>query len=229
MTAATAPPTVAPSIPVPTRTTVADFLHQLGDVPADRVRMNPAPGLATLDDLVRVNEEKTGLTCEWVENTLVEKPMGAHESWLALIIAGEFYAYLKANDIGMMYGEAAVLEILPGIGRAPDVAVVLWESLPDKKPRPREDKVPAVVPDLAVEVLSASNSPREMARKRDEYFRAGVKRVWEIDPASHSANDFTGPNALTPIPADGTLDGDPILPGFTLSLRELFDRAERRS
>jgi Uma2 family endonuclease len=155
--------------------------------------------------------------------------MGQLESWIGMIVGGELYAYLKNNDIGMLYGEAAVLEILPDIGRAPDVSFIAWASLPGGKPPPRSDKVPAVVPDLAIEVLSASNTPGEMARKRDEYFRAGVKLVWEIDPTSRSANVFTGPNAVTPVPTDGTLDGNPILPGFTLSLRDLFDRAERRA
>ena len=51
----------------------------------------------------------------------------------------------------------------------------------------------------------------------------------EIDPESGSANVFTSPTQMTPIPADGTLDGGTILPGFTLSLRELFARAERNS
>jgi Uma2 family endonuclease len=67
-----------------------------------------------------------------------------------------------------------------------------------------------------------------MARNRDEYFRAGVKVVWEIDPESRSANVFTGPNTMTPVSADGILDGGELLPGFSLSLREVFDRAERR-
>lgn len=229
MSTATAPLPVRPAAPIFTRSTLADVLRQLGDIPADRVRADPKPGLATLDDLIRVNEEKLGPVCEWVDNTLVEKAMGAHESWLAAIISAKVLIYLDTNDIGMVYGESAVLKILPGIGRAPDVAFIAWESLPGGKPPAREDKVPAVVPDLAIEVLSGSNTPGEMARKRDEYFRVGVKRVWEIDPASRSANVFTGPDALTPVPADGTLDGEHILPGFTLSLRELFDRAERRA
>lgn len=228
MTTATAPPAVTPSIRVYMRSTIADLLHQLGDIPAGRVRMDPQPGLATLDDLIRVNEEKLGPLCEWIDNTLVERATGAYESWLAVIIAGKLLRYLEVNDRGMIYGANGVTEILPGIGRAPDVAFVAWESLPGGKPPPREDKVPSVVPDLAIEVLSASNRPAEMARKRDEYFRAGVKRVWEIDPESRSANVFTGPDALTPVPADGTLDGETILPGFTLSLRDLFARADRR-
>jgi hypothetical protein len=69
-------------------TTVADLLQHLGDVSPRRVRMDPTPGSATFDDLVRVNDQHTGMICEWVEKTLVEKAMGFNESWLAFIIMG---------------------------------------------------------------------------------------------------------------------------------------------
>jgi Uma2 family endonuclease len=220
------------SFPPPSReystATFADLIHRLGDIPPDRIRMDPLPGTATFDDLVQVNEQRLGAICEWVENTLVEKPMGMHESWLAFIIMGRLDAYLQIHDVGMCTAPDGTMKILPGIGRAPDVSFFSWKSLPGGKPPPRSDKVPAVVPDLVVEVLSPSNSPREMARKRDEYFRAGVKLVWEIDPKTQTATVYTGPNSATPVPSDGTLDGGEILPGFTLSLREVFDRAERR-
>jgi hypothetical protein len=55
-----------------------------------------------------------------------------------------------------------------------------------------------------------------------------VKLVWEIDPETRSATVYTGPTAATPVPADGVLDGGSVLPGFQLSLRMVFDRAERR-
>ena len=220
------PPTSTPPTPPPD--TVADLLRRLGDISPDRVRMDPPPGRATFEDLVRVNEEHLGQVCEWVENTLVEKAMGFNESWLAFIIMGHFDAYLRANDVGMCTAPDGVMKILPRIGRAPDVSFISWKSLPGGKPPPRSEKVPALVPELVVEVLSASNTPREMARKRDEYFRAGVKLVWEIDPESRSAIVYTGPNNSTSVLPDGTLDGGEILPGFALSLREVFDRAERR-
>ncbi|MBY0457742.1 MAG: Uma2 family endonuclease, partial [Gemmataceae bacterium] len=196
MTTATAPnpPAVTPSVQTRGYSTVADLLRQLGDIPADRVRMEPTPGLATLADLIQTNERRLGPTCEWIDNTLVEKPTGLHESWLTVIIIGEICSYLDKHDVGMCSAPDGVVKILPGIGRAPDVAVFLWDSLPDGKPPAREDKVPAIVPDLVIEVLSASNTPAEMARKRDEYFRAGVKQVWEIEPESRSANVFTGPD-----------------------------------
>jgi Uma2 family endonuclease len=209
-------------------TTIADLLQRLGNIPPERVRMDPTPGNATFDDLVQVNEQHNGPICEWVENTLVEKAMGFNESWLAFIIMGQFDAYLLTHDLGMCTAPDGVMKILPEIGRAPDVSFISWKSLPGGKPPPRSEKVPAVVPELVVEVLSESNTPREMARKRDEYFRAGVKLVWEINPESRSANVFTGPNNIAPVPANGNLSGGDILPGFILSLQQVFDRAERR-
>jgi Uma2 family endonuclease len=208
--------------------TIADLLQRLGNIPPERVRMDPSPGNATFYDLVLVNEQRNGPVCEWVENTLVEKAMGFNESWLAFIIMGQFDAYLLAHDLGMCTAPDGVMKILPDIGRAPDVSFISWKSLPGGKPPSRSEKVPAVVPELVVEVLSESNTPREMGRKREEYFRAGVKRVWEIDPESRSANAYTGPNDVIPVPANGNLSCEEILPGFALSLQLIFDRAERR-
>jgi Uma2 family endonuclease len=219
---------IQPTLPrVYSVNTIADLLQCLGNIPPERVRMDPTPGSATFTDLVQVNEQHNGPICEWVENTLVEKAMGFNESWLAFIIMGQFDAYLLTHDLGMCTAPDGVMKILPDIGRAPDVSFISWKSLPGGKPPPRSEKVPALVPELVVEVLSESNTPREMARKRDEYFRAGVKLIWEIDPATRSANVYTGPNNVTPVPANGNLSGGDILPGFALSLQTVFDRAER--
>jgi Uma2 family endonuclease len=224
------PTSVPPLAPQPrSAETVADLLHRLGDVPASRVRIDPPPGTATIEDLVQVNGERRGPTCEWIEGTLVEKAVGQFESWVTFIIIGEFYEYMKRHDPGMFLGPDGVMRILPNIGRAPDVAFLSWASLPGGKPPPRTDKVPEVVPDLAVEVLSASNTKREMERKRREYFQAGVKLVWEIDPQTRAANVYTAVDQMTPVPVGGTLDGGTVLPGFQLSLKAVFDRAERQS
>ena len=147
MTTATELPPPAMPTPNPRPDTVADLLHRLGDVPPDRIRMDPPPGQATFEDLVRVNELRDGQVCEWVENTLVEKAMGFNESWLAVIIIGRFDAYLQAHDIGMLTAPDGVMKILPGIGRAPDVSFLSWKSLPGGKPPPvRGTRCPALCP-----------------------------------------------------------------------------------
>ncbi len=88
-------------------------------------------------------------------------------------------------------------------------------------------KVPEVVPDLVVEVLSESNRPAEMARKRSDYFTAGVKQIWEIDPATETAKMYTAADVFEAIEKGGVLRAESILPDFQLSLSEVFARAAR--
>lgn len=58
--------------------------------------------------------------------------------------------------------------------------------------------------------------------KRGEYFKAGTRLVWEIDPQSRTATIYTSPDDATTLNIDQSLSGDSLLPGFSLSLRALF-------
>jgi len=84
-----------------------------------------------------------------------------------------------------------------------------------------------VAPTLSVEVLSESNTLREMEMKRHDLFDAGTRLIWEIDPETRSAEVFTSAEESTHIGEDGTLDGGDVLPGFRLSLKELFAKVDR--
>ena len=61
--------------------TVADLLEGAGDIPLDRIRMQPPPGTATEEDVIAIHSREKRL-CELVDGTLVEKPMGFDESRL---------------------------------------------------------------------------------------------------------------------------------------------------
>jgi Uma2 family endonuclease len=85
-----------------------------------------------------------------------------------------------------------------------------------------------LAPDLAVEVLSAGNTPGEMARKRQEYFAAGVRLVWLVDPEARPVEVFTAPEQPTILHEEHTLEGGAVLPGLALPLRELFAELDRQ-
>src|SRR5438128_763212 len=59
----------------PPAANVADLLARLGDIPARRVRLRPAPGKATEKDLIRIHGREDRLY-ELVDGALVEKVMG---------------------------------------------------------------------------------------------------------------------------------------------------------
>jgi Uma2 family endonuclease len=210
--------------PFPKDATVADLLKQLGDIPPRRVRMNPAPGTATERDLLAVLDH-TNRPCELVDRTLVEKPMGYEEGHLALWLGGLMAVHAEEHDLGIAAGADASVRLMPGLVRIPDVSFVGWERLPNRK-CPKKP-IPDLVPHLAVEVLSAGNTPEEMERKLKEYFLAGVEAVWMVDSDERIVDIYTAPDAYTRLTEADTLDGGNLLPGFRLPLQRLFARVEK--
>jgi Uma2 family endonuclease len=133
--------------------------------------------------------------------------------------------FVHQNDLGVALGPDATLRIVPKQVRLPDVCFISWQRFPEQSLT--NVPIPALIPDLAIEVLSKSNTKREMDRKLREYFEAGVRLVWYVDPKKRDAQVFTSVDQAAHIPADGFLDGGNVLPGFQLSLAELFAEAER--
>ena len=210
--------------PPSTVDTLADFVRRLGDVPLERIRFHPLPGTATERDVIDVHAREKRL-CELVDGTLVEKGMGYRESALALAIAAALREFVIPRNLGVVSGESGMMRLFAGLVRIPDVAYASWDRFADRR-IPREP-VPALVPDLAVEVLSESNTPREMQRKRGEYFRAGVSLVWIVDPDARTVVVYAAPEQPQTLTEADILDGGHVLPGFALSLREIFAELDR--
>jgi len=209
------------SVATPTVTidTLADLLKQLGGIAPERVRFRPAPGTATEEDVLAIHDRE-GRLYELVDGVLVEKAVGLRESFLAIALASILRGFVRPRNLGMVTGEAGMMRLMAGLVRIPDVAFISWERLPNR--RVPTEPIPDLAPDLAVEVLSVGNTPGEMARKRQEYFSAGVQVVWQVDPRTRAVEVFTAPDQSTVLHEAQTLDGGTVLPGFTLPLQELF-------
>ena len=178
-----------------TLSTLDDLCQRLGGVAPTRVRTHPAPGTATIADVIEI-QERDGVLCELVEGVLVEKVMGFSESGLGGAVFALLYAFVLPRNLGIVTMPDGTFELMPGLVRLPDIAFTNWDRLPGG--RYPTAPVPALAPNLAVEVLSRSNRSGEMALKRRDYFASGVQLVWEIDPESRTIRVFTSPaNART--------------------------------
>jgi Uma2 family endonuclease len=213
-------PAISPSIK-----TLADLLDRLGGIPLDRIRFRPFPGTATVQDVIDIQHQE-GKLCELVEGVLLEKAVGYNESSLAVFLAGLLNAFVIPRNLGLVTGPDGTVELMANLVRIPDVAFTSWDRLPGRR-RPASP-VPHVAPNLAVEVLSRSNTPGEMAAKRQDYFAAGVQPVWEIDPGARAVVVYTSPAQSTTLGATDTLDGGVVLPGFSLPVKELFAELDRQ-
>jgi Uma2 family endonuclease len=206
-----------------TTPTLADLLARLGGIPANRVLLRPHPGTATEQDVIDIDTCEDRL-CELVDGVLVEKTTGYAESALAVLLSFFLVGFVRLHRLGIVTGADGTLRLMPGLVRIPDVAFVSWDRLPHRK-RPK-GPIPDLVPDLAVEVLSKSNTAREMRRKLSEYFVAGVRLVWYIDAKARTVRVYTGPRESVLLKESETLAGGAVLPGFALPLRELFSPPE---
>ena len=205
--------------------TLADLLKRLGGISPSRVRLDPAPGKATEQDVLDI-EAREGRLYELVDGVLVEKVVGLKESFIAGRLRRLLGNHVEEHDLGAVAGADGTARILPKLVRIPDVAFYSWASLPGKEYPTRP--IPDLVPDLAVEVLSEGNTPQEMEFKLRDDFRAGVRLVWFVDPETRTVQVYTSPEDSVTLTERNTLDGGDVLPGFALSIRELFDEAERQ-
>jgi Uma2 family endonuclease len=208
-----------------TQRTIADLVSDLGDIPLERIRLEPPPGTVTVDDLIQNNDVDRAMYCELIDGVLVEKAgMSYLEDSLTTVLAKFLHDFLWTTRLGKGFTAGAIYQTIDGNFRLPDFTV----CLKDKFPTGKVERVPYVdfAPDLAVEVLSKSNTPKEIDRKRRELFASGTRLIWVVDPVKRTVAVYTSPDECTVLAETATLTGGDVLPGFELSIAEWFRQAE---
>ena len=200
--------------------TIDELLESLGGVSASRVRLKPAPGTATVRHVTRLLDLQKR-KFELVDGTLVEKVMGQREAFVAIEIAFMLKEWNRqAGNLGMILGPDGPFHLVEKLVRIPDVSFTSWDRLPGRKVP--DEPVPDLSPDLAVEVLSEGNTPREMERKLKEYFLSEVSVVWFVNLKKRTVRVFTSPDNVTELTDRDMLNGGDVLPGFVVPVASLF-------
>jgi len=206
---------------------LAEMWESIGRVPLERIVMNPLPGTATEADVIALEGKADKRLCELIDGVLVEKAMGYRESLLAEYLSRKLGIFVDDHNLGLVATADGMIRMASRNIRIPDVSFVPWDNIPGG--RVPDEPVPGIAPTLAVEVLSVSNTNAEMLGKRQDYFGSGCRIVWQIDPRTRTVEVFDSVDTLTTLTEADTLDGTPVLPGFTLPLRELFGRLDRHA
>ena len=112
-----------------------------------------------------------------------------------------------------------ILQRNPDIVRAPDAAFIAKARIP-------ETGIPTAywpfAPDLAVEVTSPSDRFTAVQTKISEYFSAGTRLVWVVEPATRTVYVYRSPHDVQALGEDAELSGEDVLPGFRCAVRRLF-------
>ena len=198
---------------------LAERLEELGHISARRLRLTPAPGTASIDDLEVANAEGTTL-CELIDLALVEKAVGFGSSVVAAAILSILRQFVSTRRLGLISGADGMFQLLANVVRAPGVAFVSLKQLPQG--RFPTDAFPPLAPELVVEVLSPGNTKAEMSRRRIEYFHSGTQLIWIVDCDNRSVTVYTSPAAAVVYREKDTIDGGAVLPGFSSPVADFF-------
>ena len=160
---------------------------------------------------------------ELVEGKLQEVPTtGKHDQiviWLGCILMP------CGIDLGMLTASQAGFRMVGGNLRVPDFAFTRYDRFPNSEV---PDGFIEFAPDLAVEIISPSEEPGDMARKVGEYFASGSKQVWHMYPETQTLTVFRAPQESVMYQPEDELDLSDILPGFRRRVSELFGNQSRQ-
>lgn len=176
--------------------------------------------LLTIEEFERLPDD--GWRLELVRGQVIrEPPSGFEHGEVAIHIGAILLGFVKENELGKVVGTESgfVLSVEPPTVRAPDIAFVSEERLDfDRK------RFAPLAPDLAVEILSPSNTMSEIHDKVIDYLDAGTRLVWVVDPDSRTITVYRSRDAIRLLTLEDELDGADVLPGFRCKVSELFGR-----
>jgi Uma2 family endonuclease len=129
--------------------------------------------------------------------------------------------FIRAHQLGRGFGAETGFRIArnPDTVRAPDFAFISNKHLPEENPT--EAFWPGAH-DLAIEVLSPDDRTREVDEKIEAWLAAGSQAVWVIDPELETVTVYRSRTDVVVNTAADTLAGDPIVPGFSCAVAEIF-------
>ncbi len=177
--------------------------------------------LMTAEEFAELPDD--GERCELVEGRLEPMSLPGWEhgeivSDLHLLIGN----FVKQNKLGKVFAAETAFRLQsdPDTVRGPDIGFVSANRIPTGE-ADRRKAFPGA-PDLAVEVISPNDVYTKVRKKIDEYLKAGTKLVWIVDPSVKEVEVWRADRSRAWLTETDVLDGETVLPGFQLTVRDLF-------
>ncbi len=175
------------------------------------------------DDLRALYEQHAGSDkrFELIDGEIYEVPTASHlHSWIASRIFELLALFVVPRTLGKVYMDGTGYDLPNGDSVIPDLSYFTAENaLPPAA-------VLTVAPDLAVEVVSPSNTQDVLRKKINGYLESGTRRVWVVYPDAMEVDvhwlQADGSRANRTFGANDTLTGEDVIPGFSVKIAEIF-------
>lgn len=181
--------------------------------------LNATPDVMTAEELERVS--LPGKSAELIGGRLiVSEPPGTNHGRVAATLGFLVSAFVRQHELGDVFAQDTgfKIESNPDTVRAPVLAFVARDRRPQL---PRRGYAP-LAPDVIAEIVSPDDSPGKVLAKISAWLEAGVRLAWVIDPERSVAQVYRPDGSVSYVAADGELDGEDVLPGFTCALVDIL-------
>ena len=151
----------------------------------------------------------------------VTPPPGAPHGMAAINLVFMLGDYVRQRGLGCVFGDSFGYELvrLPHTVRVPDASFVRADRLPKDGVGPGLLKF---APDLAIEVLSPSETASDLEEKLDDYTIAGTPLIWVVDPVRRTVRVIADDAPVRWLREGDTLDGGKTIPGFSCAVSDIF-------
>jgi Uma2 family endonuclease len=179
-----------------------------------------ADKILTAEDLLKLPRGR--FRYELIEGELKQmSPAGHDRGRIAMELSAPLHQYVKANNLGKVYAAETgfLLKTDPDTVRAPDIAFIRQERVAEVG---RSKGYWRDAPDLAVEVMSPSDSVGKLEDKIQMWIEAGTRLVWVISPKLGTVTVYRSLMDIQTLTEKDVLDGGDVVQGFKFPVAELF-------
>jgi Uma2 family endonuclease len=172
-----------------------------------------AKTLISVEEFDRLEEEEFRYELDEGELLTMTRPSTGHgriERRLLIVLQ----THLDNAGTGEAFGSNILFVLGPNTKRAPDVSVVFRQT--------GSVKELAGAPDIVIEILSPSNTQKEMPRKLEQFFATGCKLAWIVDPKTRTVEVWESAAAPSRTLLESDMLETALLPGFTYPIAKLF-------
>lgn len=186
--------------------------------------MSTIQRILTADELLALGDIGR---CELIDGEVIRMSPGSFEHGAVAMNVGRVLSeFVHHHQCGIVTAAETGFKIRrnPDTVRAPDAAFISTARLPKELPRRGFFEG---APDLAAEVVSPDDRWSEVVAKAQDWLSAGCRLVWIVDPATRCVTVHEGGGQVRVLQETEPLEAGDVLPGFQVTISELFVRIDR--
>ncbi len=163
---------------------------------------------------------KEGYKYELIQGELVMGPAGIEHEEIGANLLTALRKFVSERKLGIVCGSSAGYWMKSGNLRSPDVSFIRKERLQGYKRPPKGFFKGS--PDIAIEILSPTDTVESLHGKIVEYFENDTKLAWVVNPEEQIVLVYHSPQPVKLLTKKDLLDGGEVLKGFFFPIAELF-------